>query len=168
MLRSFSLLGLLSLVVLVVACAGRARRDVKYPPRGPRCGLQIFYAEVPAVPAWDDIGQLEVICYMDDSEATCFNKARVEACRMGGNIIYRLPRKVWRPREEVLGYRGMVAHTRPVAGKTGAGETAAGEPMPPPATPEEAAGPVVPLTGPGAPSSEGTADGGAEAARQTP
>jgi len=102
-----------ALVFFDVACARRQRAgDVKYPPRRAGCGLQIVYADTPPVPAWDDIGMLEIICHIDDAEVTCFNRVRAEACRMGGNILYRLPRKIWRPREQVFGYRGMVAHTR--------------------------------------------------------
>ena len=84
---------------------------------------------------------------------------------MGGNIIYRLPLKPWRPKEEAMGYRAMVAHSRtPPPRDAGAADPT----MPPPATPEESAGPVVPLTGPGAPppgavgagEDAGAADGG--------
>jgi hypothetical protein len=156
MLRTFSLQGLFSpllLVVLILACAtGAGGPEAKYPPRHPGCGLHLVYADLPYLPGgWDDIGKLEVVCHIDDSERTCFNKMRNEACRMGGNIVYRLPRKVWRPSEYSIGYRAMVAHSRVVAGNAGAGGAPAGEEMPPPATAEEAAGPVVPLTGPGAP-----------------
>jgi hypothetical protein len=164
MLRTFWLMGIFSTVLLVAACAGRAGSpDVKYPPRRPRCGLHLVYADLPDLPGgWDDIGKLEIVCHIDDSERTCFNKMRTEACRMGGDIVYHLPRKTWRPSEYSIGYRGMVAHSRTTApGKITA---AADEDMPASATAEEAAGPVVPLTGPGAPRIEPatTRDGGAD------
>jgi hypothetical protein len=151
--RSFWSLSLLAgaLVGLGLACARQpSALRLKYPPRRPTCGMHIFHADIPALPAvpgWEDIGTFEVICHIDDSEATCFARVRAEACRMGGNVIYRLPVKVWRPREEVFGYRGMVAHTRVLPEHVADDAPDA----PPPASAEEAAGPVVPLTGPAAP-----------------
>lgn len=68
---------------------------------------------------------------------------------MGGDIIYRLPVKPWRPKEEAIGYRALVGHRRPPREKD-AGPPDVDPMMPPPASPEESAGPVVPLTGPGA------------------
>jgi hypothetical protein len=170
MLRTFSLRGLFALPVLVVlvalgvTCAtGPRPPEAKYPPRHPGCGLHLVYADLPDVPGgWDDIGKLEITCHIDDSERTCFNKMRNEACRMGGNIVYRLPRRVWRPSEYSIGYRAMVAHSRVSTGAATTGSPA-GEELPPPATEEEAAGPVVPLTGPGAPGAAVAAPASADA-----
>ena len=79
---------------------------------------------------------------------------------MGGDILYRLPRKPWRPGNQTagytMGYRAMVASSRTPAAKP----IEVDEP-PPSATAEEAAGPVVPLTGPAAPRPAG-ADAGAD------
>ena len=85
---------------------------------------------------------------------------------MGGDIVYRLPRKAWRPGDQTMGYamgyRALVAHSRRAPSRDAATPPAAVEEAPPPATPEEAAGPVVPLTGPAAPRpvSAGDGDGG--------
>jgi hypothetical protein len=98
---------------------------------------------------WDDIGKIEIICNIDDTTKTCFNRLHAEACRMGGDIIYRLPTKPWRPKEEALGYRAMVAHRR-TPQERDAGASNVDPTLPPPATPEESAGPVLPLTGPAA------------------
>jgi hypothetical protein len=110
---------------------------------------------MPAVLGWDDIGKVEIICHIDDTEATCFNRLRAEACRMGGDIIYRLPVKPWRPPDQTMGYtmgyRGMVAHSPGRAAKAQGKPPVPAEDAPPPATAAEASGPVVPLTGPAAP-----------------
>ena len=163
MLRSFSVcLSVLLVGLLAAACASRGPGP-RYPPRRPSCALSIFHTDLPTVPGWDDIGKVEIICHIDDTEATCFSRLRAEACRMGGDIIYRLPRKPWRPADQVegyaMGYRAMVAHSRARAAKP----IEADEAPPPSATAEEAAGPVVPLTGPAAPRSA-TPDAGADGA----
>jgi len=78
---------------------------------------------------------------------------------MGGDIIYRLPLRPWRPKEEAMGYRAMVAHRRTPQARD-AGSPDVDQPLPPLATPEESAGPVVPLTGPGAPAPVPASPGG--------
>jgi hypothetical protein len=137
---------------LIVACAtgSQDRAAAKYPPRRPGCALLIFRGDTPELSVWDDLGLVETICHIDETESTCYGRMRAEACRMGGDIVYHLPRKPWRPKDEAMGFRGKVAHTRHVAAKeeVHADPTSA---FPPPASAEESAGPVIPLTGPGAP-----------------
>ena len=81
---------------------------------------------------------------------TVFNRLRAEVCRMGGDIIYQLPRKPWRPVDQAMGYRGKVAHTRR-APERDAAPSDNDDAFPPAASAEESSGPVVPLTGPAAP-----------------
>ena len=133
-----------------VACATGSHARVKYPARKPDCALSIYHTDLPQVQDWDDIGKVEIICNIDDTTETCFRRLHAEACRMGGDIIYRLPLKPWRPKEEAMGYRAMVAHRR-TPQERDAGSPDPDQSLPPAATPEESAGPVVPLTGPGAP-----------------
>jgi hypothetical protein len=134
---------------VIIACAGGPRARPTYPPQRPGCALTIFHTDLPGVPAWDDLGNVEIVCNIDETERSCFNQLRAEACRMGGDIIYHLPTKLWRPKDEAMGYRAKVAHRRRAPDvKPAAGVDPA---MPPPASPEESAGPVVPLTGPAAP-----------------
>lgn len=163
MLRSFSCLSILLSVLLAAACAGRGPGP-RYPPRRPSCALSIFHTDLPTVPGWDDIGKVEIICHIDDTEATCFSRLRAEACRMGGDIVYHLPRKPWRPSDQTegytMGYRAMVAHSR---ARAPAPKPIEVDEPPPSATAEEAAGPVVPLTGPAAPRAA-VPDAGADSA----
>jgi len=146
----FVVLVVVCLAAGFVACATGSHANVKYPPRKPDCALSIYHTDLPQVQDWDDIGKVEIICNVDDTTKTCFNRLHAEACRMGGDIIYRLPLKPWRPKEEALGYRAMVAHRRTPQTRD-AGLPDVDPTLPPPASPEESAGPVVPLTGPGAP-----------------
>ncbi len=150
MLRRLTILAIPIAAWLIVACATGSRLEAKYPPRKPGCALSIYHTDLPQTQDWDDLGKIEVICHIDDTDKTCFNRLRAEACRMGGDIIYRLPIKPWRPKEEALGYRAMVAHRR-VSQEKDAGPPDVDSTLPPPASAEESAGPVVPLTGPGAP-----------------
>jgi len=95
---------------LAAACSGSSGRDARYPRRRPGCDLAV-YNGLPTG-AWDDIGIVEVGCYLDESEITCLGRLRVEACRMGGDIIYNVPKRALRPVERGMIYRAMVAHTR--------------------------------------------------------
>jgi hypothetical protein len=154
MLRSiFIALAVAAAGLVAMACATRPRVKPEYPPRRPGCSLMISHADLPEVPAWDDLGNVEVICHIDEMEATCFGRLRAEVCRMGGDIVYHLPRKLWRPRDEAMGFRGKVAHTRSAPLRDAAPSES--DAFPPPASAEELAGPVVPLTGPGAPAPVG-------------
>jgi len=146
----------LSFACLLCTCATRnASRtrnsaNAKYPARAPGCKIALFHTPTPTVPSgWDDLGVAEVGCYLDDGENQCLQKLRAEACRMGGDVIYNVPKKPLRPEERAMVFRGTVAHTRPTEKE----KQVAREPEPPAET-----GPVVPLSTPAA-----TADGGASA-----
>lgn len=142
----------------VTACATASGSDPAagggasphYPRRAPGCQLSMFYTAVPGVPAWDDLGVAEANCHISDSQTECLRLLRAEACRMGGDIIYNVPRRPYRPRDQVVQYRAQVAHTRgkPVEVKTEDPD------LPPPASSEESAGPVMPLPSGNAPPAE--------------
>jgi hypothetical protein len=126
----------------VIACAA-SKRDPRYPRRAPGCPLAIYHTPTPQVMVWDDLGVAEVSCYLDESEITCLHRLRTEACRMGGDIIYNVPKRALRPHERGMVYRGRVAHTREPPPKP-ADDTHA-EANAHPADAGAGAGPIVPL-----------------------
>lgn len=67
---------------------------------------------LPEVKAYDDIGPVQVDCYLDESEVVCLSRLRTEACRMGADIVYNIPKKASRPVERGMMYRAQLAHTR--------------------------------------------------------
>jgi hypothetical protein len=149
-----------ALAVAAVACAAATTANgpaSKYPRRPANCKLTVYHDTAINPVLIDDIGTAEVGCYLDEGVVTCFNRLKAEACAMGGDILYDVPRKPLRPRDQAMVFRGRVAHTRPRPEKAQSAD--AGE-MPPPATPEESAGPVIPLGAPEPPAS-GPADAGA-------
>ncbi len=83
-----------------------------FPARPPTCDLAIRHTATPGVPTWHDLGIAEVTCHIDVGLPQCVRRFRAEACRMGGDIIYAVPEKPLRPREQAVVYRGRVAHTR--------------------------------------------------------
>ena len=151
---------LLLVAALSSACAGTNLASTKYPRRGPGCEIALYRTSVPGVTAWDDLGIAEVSCHVSTSVSSCIQSLKAEGCAMGGDLIYNVPREPLRPQDQVLVFRGQVAHTRtggptkrerdPEEGPPATGASDEAEP-PPPASPEEAALPVVPLTGPAAP-----------------
>src|SRR5262245_3213004 len=134
----------------LAACSGSSGRDPRYPRRAPGCELAVYH-DLPSG-AWDDIGPVEVGCYLDESEIACLSRLRTEACRMGGDIIYNVPRRALRPVERGMIYRATVAHTR-LAKKQDNGPA-----------PDAASGPVVPLPPAAAAPAPGAADGGSSPA----
>jgi hypothetical protein len=142
-------------LAVAAACSSKSGRDPRYPRRAPGCELAIYH-ELPQG-GWDDIGMVEVGCYLDESEIACLGRLRTEACRMGGDIVYNVPRKALRPVERGMIYRAMVAHTR-LAKKQDDGPV-----------PDAGSGPVVPLPPAPAAPAPGAGDGGStavDAARQ--
>ena len=127
------LLSLVAVCLLAGACPKSPARDARYPRRSPGCPLTI-YNGLPTSGAWDDIGVVQVDCYLDESEITCLGRLNTEACRMGGDIVYNVPKKALRPVERGMVYRGRVAHTRDADKKD--------EPAP---APDAGSGPVQPL-----------------------
>jgi hypothetical protein len=133
-------------VLSVLCCASAPASDTttaagtRYPRRGAGCELAVYYTPVPGVPAWDDLGVVEANCNINESPAVCLRILRAEACHLGGDLIYNVPRKPFRPRDQVMQYRAQVGHSRP-----GQPKKIEDADLPPPASPEESAGPVVPL-----------------------
>jgi hypothetical protein len=127
----------LLLFALIAACAGSKDRDARFPRRAPGCPLAI-YGGLPTAGPWDDIGVAQVDCHLDESEIGCLGRLHTEACRMGGDILYDVPKKALRPVERGMVYRAKVAHTR------------AGKKDEPAAPPEPANAPIVPLPKAGA------------------
>ena len=155
------------LSALTCASSKSARR---YPRRPPSCALKIFHSPLPEAVTWDDIGFLEVGCYLDEGESICMHRLRTEACKMGGDMIYGVPKRAFRPTERAMVYRGMVAHSIETAKQDSdksaeAPHADAGAPGPivPLAPAESAGGALVPLPaateGMVAPPADGGADG---------
>ncbi len=84
----------------------------KYPPRPGGCKVRVFHTPAPEVKEWDDLGVAHVDCYLDVGAVQCLKKLRVEACRMGGDLLYDVPKKPLRPTEQGMVYTGHVAHTK--------------------------------------------------------
>jgi hypothetical protein len=108
---------LVFLVVAGAACASRQPGNSGAiggtSPRPAGCSLTMLHAPAPNVADWDDLGVAEVTCHIDVGLTQCLRLFRAEACRMGADIVYDLPEKPLRPREQAVLYRGRVAHTRP-------------------------------------------------------
>ena len=139
-----ALAGVVLLALLALACArarrpdetaGTSRPATTYPRRPPGCKVALYHTAAPGVRAWDDLGVAEIGCHIDVGQPQCLQRLREEACRLGGDILYNVPERPLRPRDQVMVFRGQVAHTRP--SDAGAGE----EPLPAVGD----AGPVEPL-----------------------
>ena len=104
---------------LVASGAGcqSAARDPRYPRRPPGCALEVYDGPPKFPGSWDDLGVAQVDCYLDESEIACLGRLHTEACRMGGDIIYNVPKKALRPVERGMIYRARVAHTRAIPKK---------------------------------------------------
>jgi hypothetical protein len=145
---------LAALAGVTSGCAARHRQTAnggaarKYPARPASCKLTLSWSPTPPVAAWDDLGVAEVGCHINTAEPECISQLRAEACRMGGDILYNLPRRPLRPRDELVVYRGQVAHSLERADK-----------KPPEPEPEISKGPVEPLV-PAAPAAADAGSGG--------
>lgn len=156
-LRSTALLAVMvasSALALTCATSNDPMR-AKYPPRGARCNVHVYNSPIPGVKEWDDLGVVRVDCPLDLGRVQCLRRLREEACRMGGDLLYDVPKKPARPSEQGMVYAGHVAHTRAVDGGAADGdsETAGGDqdgfdktspieplaPAPPAALPDAAA-----------------------------
>lgn len=145
-----ALAGAVALVALIAlpGCASvPAGADSRYPPRGAGCEIAVYHTAVPGTAVWDDLGIAEVACHVSSPLPQCLRRLKAEGCRMGGDIIYNVPRSPLRPQDQVMVLRGQVAHSLPGNPRKESEE----QDLPPPASKEESAGPVVPLTGAAAP-----------------
>jgi hypothetical protein len=97
----------------LTACATAPNPNAaKYPPRGNNCKVRVYNSAFPGVKEWDDLGVARVDCYLDVGRVQCLKKLQTEACRMGGDLLYDVPKKPMRPTDEGMVYVGHVAHTR--------------------------------------------------------
>jgi hypothetical protein len=131
------LLALLVAGSVVTACSGSGGQSTRYPRKRPGCELAVYHGLPNG--AWDDIGPVEVGCYLDEADSICLSRLRAEACYKGGNILYNVPRKALRPLERAKVFRAMVAHTREGT------KTADDEPAPSEGDAGTGSGPIVPL-----------------------
>lgn len=115
--RSLLASALLTAVLAALACSsagsGSSTGNPRYPRRAPGCPLQMFNG-LPEVKVYDDLGMVQVDCYLDESEVVCLSRLRTEACRMGADIVYNIPKKAARPVERGMVYRAQAAHTRDI------------------------------------------------------
>ena len=117
-----SLLLLTSLVALPLAlsvaiplgCATTSPNPnaAKYPRRGGNCRIRLFHTPVPDVKEWDDLGMARVECQLDVGAVQCLRRLREEGCRMGGDLLYDVPKKPLRPTDQGMVYAGHVEHTK--------------------------------------------------------
>src|SRR5580704_10561813 len=115
----------------------------KYPRRGGNCKIRLFPTPVPDVKEWDDLGMARVECPLDVGGVQCLRRLREEGCRMGGDLLYDVPKKPMRPTDQGMGYAGHVAHTKERADDGGGKDNDdAGEPDP---QEGQGAGPVQPV-----------------------
>jgi len=133
----------------------------KYPPRPRGCKMRVYHG-LPDVKEWDDLGIAHVDCYLDVGAVQCLQRLKMEACRLGADILFDVPKKPLRPTDQGMVYTGHLAHTK--AADSGAGQERDDEPD---AAAEEPApaggGPVEPITPIPAPPAETSPakDGGA-------
>jgi len=114
--RPLSILALPTLALafaLAMNCATTTNPNAaKYPPRPGGCKVRVFHTPAPDVKEWDDLGVAHVDCPLDVGSIQCLRKLRMDACRMGGDILYDVPKKPLRPTEQGMVYTGHVAHTK--------------------------------------------------------
>jgi hypothetical protein len=164
-------------LAFAMSCATSTNPNAgKYPPRPGGCKIRVFHTPAPDVKEWDDLGIAHVDCPLDVGAIQCLRKLRMDACRMGGDILYDVPKKPLRPTEQGMVYTGHVAHTKERTEDAGSKDN--DDPGTAEVEPQEAqsAGPVQPIepiaspaSGPGAatvplvpisPLSHGHVDGG--------
>ena len=141
----------IGLALLAWTCASTPPANPKYPPRGRRCTVHVYSSSTPGVKEWDDLGMARVECPLDVGRRQCLARLREEACRLGGDLLYDVPKKGQRPGEQALVYQGHVAHTRAVATDAGPPEPDAADTEADfdTASPVEPLAPVVPAAAPG-------------------
>ena len=106
-------------ITLTCATTSRSGNAAKYPPRPSGCKVRVFHTPAPDVKEWDDLGVAHVDCYLDVGAVQCLKKLRMEACRMGGDLLYDVPKKPLRPTDQGMVYTGHVAHTKQPAEDAG-------------------------------------------------
>ena len=151
-------------ITLTCATAPPNPNAAKYPPRPNGCKIRVFHTAAPDVQEWDDLGVAHVDCYLDVGAVQCLKKLRMEACRMGGDIIYDVPKKPLRPTDQGMVYTGHVAHTK-LKPQDGGKDDEGGAAEPDEPEGSESTGPVQPVEpiAPVAPTARGAASAPADA-----
>jgi hypothetical protein len=115
-------------VAFLATCATTSNPNAaKYPPRPAGCKIRVFHGP-PDVKEWDDLGVAHVDCYLDVGRVQCLKKLKMEACHLGGDLLYDVPNKPLRPTEQGMVYTGHVAHTKATSDAGGAGPGEENEP----------------------------------------
>ena len=150
MLRRLTMLAIPIAAGVIVACAARPTPAVKYPPRKAGCGNSASITPTcPRCRTGTTWARSRVLCHIDDTE----KKPALTGCIAEGlphGRRHHLPSASQTPRPKERGARisrpGCAPETDAEVADAGAPEV---DPtLPPPASPEESAGPVVPPHGP--------------------
>lgn len=115
----------------------------KYPPRPRGCKVRVYHSPAPDLKEWDDLGVAHVDCYLDVGAVQCLQRLKMEVCRLGGDIVYDVPKKPLRPTDQGMVYTGHVAHSKEKPEATDKDDGADGGG--PAEEPSFASGPVQPL-----------------------
>lgn len=120
--RLVSAAAAIGLALVAWTCATTPNPNAaKYPPRGRRCAIHVYNTPVPGVKEWDDLGIARAECPLDVGRVQCMARLREQACKMGGDLLYDVPKRGDRPGEQAMVFMGHVAHTRAAAPDAGAG-----------------------------------------------
>jgi hypothetical protein len=99
-------------LLLASGCGGSApKTDPRYPPRPEGCDVKIYNTRTVDVPI-DTIGHADAICATDLAIEQCILELKNQACKLGGDLVYDVPRDPLTPTPDKIQFKGRVAHTR--------------------------------------------------------
>lgn len=98
-----------ALAVALVACGSPPKEPAKYPPRPEGCEIAVYEGTPPT--ATENIGSVSATCGDDISDADCERTLKDEACKLGADVVWGVPRQ---PTMELGKKRlsGRAAHTK--------------------------------------------------------
>jgi hypothetical protein len=98
-------------LLLLAACGSTAKTDPRYPPRPEGCDVKVYNTRAVDVP-FDNIGHADAICGSDIGVDSCMAELKNQACKLGGDLVYDVPRDPLTPTPDKIQFTGRVAHTR--------------------------------------------------------
>lgn len=100
-----------SWALCLAACGGAPKNDPRYPPRPDGCDVKVFYTRAVNLKL-DNIGHADAICGNDIGVDQCLSELKNQACKLGGDVVYDVPRDPLTPSPDKIELTGRVAHTR--------------------------------------------------------
>ena len=102
-----------SLIVgLALTACGGYRPAPSFPASQPGCEVTLYRGGLPDGVRVDELGDVAASCGKDAADSDCIRALQDEVCKLGGDVVYEVPKSPEPESETMLRYRGLAGREK--------------------------------------------------------